>query len=135
MRTGWEVLLAGKILAGCFGGTFSTVLAYLAELSMPNMDLLKQRQTWVFSVRTVIPIAIGSIGGAIATFGLFIPFLVSSVFAFAGFFFVFFALREATRSRPSRAAAAQATTANSRRRRGIRGVQVRHHGQQRRHQH
>ena len=93
---GWEVLLAGKILGGLFSGTFSTVLAYLVELSMPDMDLLKQRQTWVFSVRAVIPIAMGSIGGAIATFGLFIPFLTSSVVAFVGFIFVFVGLQEAT---------------------------------------
>ena len=93
---GWEVLLLGRVLGGLFSGTFSTVLAYLVELSMPDMDVLKQRQTWVFSVRTIIPIAMGSIGGAIATFGLFIPFLTSSAAAFLGFIFVFMTLREAT---------------------------------------
>lgn len=94
-KSGWETLLAGKILAGLFGGTFSTTLAYVAELSMPDMELLKQRQTWLFSVRTVIPIALGGVGGAIATFGLFIPFLISSLMAVCGFIFTACHLREA----------------------------------------
>jgi len=32
---GFVVLLVGKALAGCFGGTFATVLAFVAELSGP----------------------------------------------------------------------------------------------------
>jgi len=92
---GWEVLLCGKILAGFFGGTFSCILAYIAELSMPDMELLKQRQTWVFSTRSVLPVAMGGIGGAIATFGLFIPFLVSCAMGCIGVCIVYMFLREA----------------------------------------
>ena len=101
---GWEVLLVGKILAGTFGGTFATVLAYVAELSMPDMELLKRRQTHVFSVRTVVPIALGGIGGAIATFGLFIPFLVSSATALCGLFVALRFMREAPEIRALTAA-------------------------------
>ena len=102
-KSGWETLLAGKILAGLFGGTFATTLAYVAELSMPDMELLKRRQTWLFSVRTVVPIALGGVGGAIATFGLFIPFLISSIVAVGGAVFTALYLREAKEIRREQA--------------------------------
>ena len=61
---------------------------------MPDMELLKRRQTQIFTVRSVLPIALGSIGGAVATFGLFIPFLISCGIALAGLAVALLYLRE-----------------------------------------
>ena len=84
---GYHVLLAGKIWSGLFSGTMSTVMAYCMELSLPDMDLMKKRQTMIFAFFMVFPICLSPIGGAVGTFGLYIPFLVSAGVAFLGFLF------------------------------------------------
>merc|ERR1719492_178773 len=39
------ILLIGKVLSGLFGGTYPVMLAYIADLSIPDFELLKKRTT------------------------------------------------------------------------------------------
>merc|ERR1719390_516783 len=85
-------LASGKVLSGLFGGTFPVMLAYIADLSVlapPTVEvaeaaLLRSRTTAAAAMLFTIPIALAPIGGAVATFGLELPFFVSSAVALAG---------------------------------------------------
>eukprot|EP00658_Telonema_sp_P-2_P074478 TRINITY_DN6370_c0_g1_i2.p1 TRINITY_DN6370_c0_g1~~TRINITY_DN6370_c0_g1_i2.p1 ORF type:complete len:527 (-),score=149.19 TRINITY_DN6370_c0_g1_i2:165-1745(-) len=86
-RGDFYTLLAGRILGGLFGGTMSLAIAYITELTMYDMDKLKLRITVVMATFSVAPIAMSPIGGAVATFGLNLPFLISGAVALLGFLF------------------------------------------------
>jgi MFS family permease len=64
--SGFAWLLSGKIVAGLFGGTFPMLIAYSVELSSPDADLVKYRQTMLITVLMVSPIMLSPIGGGVA---------------------------------------------------------------------
>ena len=47
---GFPMLVAGRLIGGLFGQTLSLLMAYLAELSIPDMALLKKRNTQMMGV-------------------------------------------------------------------------------------
>jgi MFS family permease len=85
-------LVSGKFMSGLFGGTFPIMLAYIADLtifkpphvSKEESQLLRLRTTTAGAMLFTIPIALAPIGGAVATFGLHLPFLVAAAVAFCG---------------------------------------------------
>eukprot|EP00928_Gymnodinium_smaydae_P039186 TRINITY_DN26820_c0_g1_i1.p1 TRINITY_DN26820_c0_g1~~TRINITY_DN26820_c0_g1_i1.p1 ORF type:complete len:650 (+),score=59.99 TRINITY_DN26820_c0_g1_i1:155-2104(+) len=74
----YAMLLTGKAVAGLFAGTAPVTTAYISELSMPDTNLLKVRMTTMMTVQQQAGNFLGPIAGSLATFGLHIPFLVSS---------------------------------------------------------
>ena len=80
-------LLIGRILGGLFGGSLGLAIAYITELTMHDMTLLKTRISVVMATFSVAPIALAPIGGAVATLGLNLPFLVAGGIAFIGLMF------------------------------------------------
>ncbi|GMI24177.1 hypothetical protein TeGR_g14890 [Tetraparma gracilis] len=89
---GW--LLTGKIVAGLFGGTFPMLIAYSVELSSPDVDLVKYRQTMLVTVLMVSPVLMSPIGGGVARFGLVIPFIIAFGTASLGLLFVIFNMKD-----------------------------------------
>jgi len=84
---GFKMLFGGKLVGGLFGATVSLVQAYVIELSVYDPVVLKTRQTMVMAMNMATPMVLSPIGGAVAAFGLEIPFWVSTATAFCGFFF------------------------------------------------
>mmetsp|Transcript_110228 Transcript_110228/g.212398 ORF Transcript_110228/g.212398 Transcript_110228/m.212398 type:complete len:601 (+) Transcript_110228:73-1875(+) len=76
--SGVTVFMIGRGLSGFFGGTIPVVRAYITELSVPNTQLLKQRLTMLMVSNQAAGIALAPIAGAIATFGLSLPYYVCS---------------------------------------------------------
>jgi MFS family permease len=84
--------VGGKFMSGLFGGTFPVMLAYIADLTIfqpPHVtkaesQLLRVRTTSAGAMLFTIPMALAPIGGAVSTFGLHLPFLVSAAVAFLG---------------------------------------------------
>jgi len=70
----YEVLVAGKVLSGLFGGTFPVMLAYIADLSIPDLILLRQRTLAAVAMNFCMPVVLAPIGGALSTLGLVLPF-------------------------------------------------------------
>eukprot|EP00928_Gymnodinium_smaydae_P041931 TRINITY_DN28313_c0_g1_i1.p1 TRINITY_DN28313_c0_g1~~TRINITY_DN28313_c0_g1_i1.p1 ORF type:complete len:620 (+),score=69.89 TRINITY_DN28313_c0_g1_i1:137-1996(+) len=71
-------VLVGRAIAGLFAGTMPVTSAYLTELSMPDTQLLKVRMTTLMTVQQQAGNFLGPIAGSVATFGLYIPFLISA---------------------------------------------------------
>ena len=91
---GLSYLLAGKVLAGLFGGTMPMIAAYIVELSVPDMELMKRRQSLLIAQFMVAPMMLSPIGGATASFGLNIPFFVATATAVLGLIFASRFMRE-----------------------------------------
>ena len=79
---GW--LMAGKVIAGLFGGTLGLCVAYILELSIPDMQLAKRRTSTAMACNMMVPMTLSPIGGAVARFGLNLPFLISAGVAAVG---------------------------------------------------
>jgi len=77
-------MFTGKLIAGLFGGTFPIILTYITDISMPDLKLLKTRITQAVATLMAAPVALQPLGGAIATFGLYLPLLVSAGIALVG---------------------------------------------------
>jgi MFS family permease len=84
MYYGFPLLVAGRLVGGLFGQTMSLLIAYLAELTIPDMALLKQRNTLLMGVNMGAPMILAPIGGLCAGFGLNTPFLVAALVALLG---------------------------------------------------
>jgi len=80
----FTLMFTGKLIAGLFGGTFPIILTYITDISMPDLKLLKTRITQAVATLMAAPVALQPLGGAIATFGLYLPLLVSAGIAFVG---------------------------------------------------
>lgn len=80
----FALMFAGKLIAGLFGGTFPIILTYITDISMPDLKLLKTRITQAVATLMAAPVALQPLGGAIATFGLYLPLLVSAGIALVG---------------------------------------------------
>ncbi|KAH8083837.1 hypothetical protein JL720_8074 [Aureococcus anophagefferens] len=52
---GFATLLVGKIVAGLFGGTLGLCIAYILELSIPDMALAKKRVSTAMACNMVVP--------------------------------------------------------------------------------
>ena len=97
-------LVAGKLMSGLFGGTFPIMLAYIADLTIwkpPHVtkaesNLLRTRTTYAGAMLFTIPIALAPIGGAVSSFGLYLPFLMASGVAFFGLLMAFRFMVEAS---------------------------------------
>jgi MFS family permease len=84
---GFATFLIGKIVAGLFGGTLGLCIAYILELSIPDMALAKKRVSTAMACNMVVPMTMAPIGGAVARFGLNLPFFISAGVAALGFVF------------------------------------------------
>jgi len=80
----FALMFTGKLIAGLFGGTFPIILTYITDISMPDLKLLKTRITQAVATLMAAPVALQPLGGAIATFGLYLPLLVSAGIALVG---------------------------------------------------
>jgi DHA1 family tetracycline resistance protein-like MFS transporter len=87
---GW--LVAGRLVAGAVGASYSTASAYLADITPPE----KRAQSF-----GLIGAAFGfgfitgpALGGLLGDFGLRLPFLAASILSFANLVFSFFLLPE-----------------------------------------
>ena len=108
---GFPLLVAGRLIGGLFGQTLSLLMAFLAELSIPNMALLKQRNSQMMGVNMGVrraffsppstctppltattlrfvpaqaPMILAPVGGLIAGLGLNAPFIVAAAVALLG---------------------------------------------------
>ena len=52
---GFATFLIGKIVAGLFGGTLGLCIAYILELSIPDMALAKKRVSTAMACNMVVP--------------------------------------------------------------------------------
>ncbi|CAK9034524.1 Uncharacterized protein SCF082_LOCUS20887 [Durusdinium trenchii] len=91
-KNGVYFFLAGRALAGFFGGTQPILRSYVSEISLPNLSVLKLRMTLLFASQQAGSFALSPIAGVISQFGLFWPWYVSAgtgvlVFMFASVFF------------------------------------------------
>merc|ERR1719424_2651455 len=75
------VLLAAKAASGLFAGTFAVVTAFLTEISNGNYELLMRRMTIMVMVQQQGGNFFGPVAGSISTFGLYIPFFLTSAVA------------------------------------------------------
>lgn len=91
----YGMLIGGKALAGLFAGTMPVTTAYITELSLPNMDLLKTRMTTLVTVQQQGGTLLGPVAGSISSFGLHIPFLIAAGTALFGLPFVAYFFRNA----------------------------------------
>lgn len=89
----------GRALSGFFGGTTPVVRAYVAEISMPDVNLLKQRMTILMVSNQAAGIALSPIAGALATFGLSLPFYVCAGVGMFGLFWALCFFQEASQLR------------------------------------
>jgi len=80
------VFLIGRAMSGFFGGSTPVLRAYVAEISMPDRQLLKQRMTLLMVSSQIAGIALAPLSGALATFGLTLPFFSCSGMAVFGVF-------------------------------------------------
>lgn len=92
---GWPpatvMFIVGRVVVGGFSSMQPVIMAYIAELSMPDKKLMTQRLVYNQVAGSVLGIALAPIAGLVATFGLNIPFLVCSGFSvFAVFFCLIF---------------------------------------------
>jgi MFS family permease len=94
-KNGLFILLIGKIVAGLFSGTVAVCYAYITDLSMPNMNTIRSRMGAVTGMSQALGIVLAPIAGAIASFGLELPFLISGGVAAVGYVMVALYLKEA----------------------------------------
>ncbi|OLP93901.1 hypothetical protein AK812_SmicGene24134 [Symbiodinium microadriaticum] len=77
-KAGVYVMMAGRALAGFFGGTQPVLRAYVTQISLPNMALVKLRSTVLFASMQAGNFALAPIAGVISRFGLHWPWYVST---------------------------------------------------------
>ncbi len=93
---GFGAFLLGKVISGFFGGTLGLCLAYILELSMPDMAVAKRRVSTAMACNMMIPMTMAPIGGAVARFGLNLPFFISAGVAALGLAYCWVFMKEAT---------------------------------------
>ena len=96
---GWSaaiwVYIVGRAIGGLFGNTMSLCIAFVGSLTAPNMKLLKQRNSLLFSSNMASGIALAPIGGALGgAFGLYLPFYFSAGVAVSGLAFCLIFLKD-----------------------------------------
>ena len=90
-----NLMRVGKAVEGLFSMTLPVALAYVTDITKHEPAQLRARVTKIGAMNQLMPIIVSPIGGAVATFGLQIPALVScSLAAFTLFFSIMF-LKEA----------------------------------------
>ncbi|CAE7162946.1 unnamed protein product [Symbiodinium pilosum] len=87
-KGGVFVMMAGRAIAGFFGGTQPVLRAYVTQISLPNMALVKLRSTVLFASMQAGNFALAPIAGIISRFGLHWPWYVSTAVAVLCFVFV-----------------------------------------------
>ena len=92
---GLNLLLLGKIIAGLFSGTMPVCMAYVTDLSMPDMNTLRARMGAVGGMSQMLGIVLAPVAGAIASFGLELPFAISSGVALISWAVLLFHMKEA----------------------------------------
>ncbi|CAE7576016.1 unnamed protein product [Symbiodinium natans] len=104
-KDGVYVMMAGRALAGFFGGTMPVLRAFVTEISLPNMALVKLRSTILFASMQAGNFALAPIAGVISRFGLHWPWHVSTAVAVFCFVFttVFFTNAKDVRSQGKKA--------------------------------
>lgn len=85
-------LFAGRIIAGIFGASFTTVMAYIADISTPE----KRSQNFgLVGVAFGLGFIIGPvIGGIFSEWGIRVPFIVAAVLSLLNWLYGFFILPE-----------------------------------------
>jgi len=99
------VFFVGRGLSGFFGGTMPVVRAYVTELSMPDANLMKQRMMLMTVASQGSGIALSPIAGALATFGLSLPYYVCAGVGVFGLLFALCFFQEAAKLKEDRNAA------------------------------
>lgn len=89
------VFMLGRFIAGFFCGMMPVLQAYITELSRPDMQLLTQRMVVTQVTAQVAGIALMPISGALATFGLQLPFFVCAGSGVCCMFFIIVFFKEA----------------------------------------
>eukprot|EP00927_Polykrikos_kofoidii_P077060 TRINITY_DN7404_c0_g1_i2.p1 TRINITY_DN7404_c0_g1~~TRINITY_DN7404_c0_g1_i2.p1 ORF type:complete len:635 (-),score=73.28 TRINITY_DN7404_c0_g1_i2:242-2083(-) len=97
--TTYGVLIAGRLISGLFAGTLGVILAFVTELSLPDVDLLKRRITMLMTVFQQGGTVLGPISGSLGKFGLHIPFFVATGSAAVGLPITFFFFRNTSEIR------------------------------------
>ena len=106
----WTYILA-RLIGGLFGSTMSLCIAFTSTLTAPDMKLMKQRNSLIFTSNQAAGIALAPIGGALGgAFGLYLPFFFSSAIALAGLVYCIMFLKE--KSEIVKAAAERAALLN-----------------------
>jgi MFS family permease len=91
------VFIIGKAVSGFFGGTMPVLRAYVTEISMPDTQLMKQRMTMLVLANQAAGIALMPIAGAMATFGLTLPFFTCAGMGVFGVLWALFFFSEASK--------------------------------------
>lgn len=96
---GW--LFVGRIIAGIFGASFTTVMAYIADISTPE----KRSQNFgLVGVAFGLGFIIGPvIGGIFSEWGIRVPFIVAAVLSLLNWLYGFFILPESLDKKNRRA--------------------------------
>ena len=87
-KNGVYAMMAGQALAGFFGGTQPVLRAFVTQISLPDMVLVKLRNTILFASLQAGNFALAPIAGVISRFGLHWPWYVSTAVAVLCFLFV-----------------------------------------------
>lgn len=104
------IFIAGRALAGFFGGTMPVVRAYVTELSMPDTTLMRTRMTLMMVSSQASGIALSPIAGALATFGLSLPYYVCGSVGVCGLFWAICFFKEASALKADKNSAIQQAT-------------------------
>ena len=74
--------------------------AYVMELTMPDMELYRERQTFMMAMNMGAGLLLGPLGGSLALLGLGMPFAVSAWGAAAGLVFSLCVMRDVSELKP-----------------------------------
>eukprot|EP00937_MAST-01D_sp_MAST-1D-sp2_P002143 g2143.t1 len=91
-----NIMRAGKAVEGLFSMTLPVALAYVTDITKHDPAQMRARVTGLGAMNQLVPIVVAPIGGAVATFGLQLPALVSCGLAALAFVLCFWALQEAS---------------------------------------
>jgi len=91
-EAGVTVMIVGRAISGFFGGTQPVLRSFVTMLSLPDLNVLKFRLTFLFAFAQAGNFALAPIAGLLTRWGLYLPWYVSAgvaalVFVFAGAFF------------------------------------------------
>lgn len=81
-KAGVVIFIIGRCVAGFFGGTQPILQSTVAAMSMPDVQLMRTRLTILTASQMAFGVALAPISGAIAFFGLNVPWLVSTIVTF-----------------------------------------------------
>lgn len=94
-------LFVGRIIAGIFGASFTTVMAYIADISTPDR---RAQNFGLVGIAFGVGFIIGPvIGGIFSEWGLRVPFIVAACLSLLNFIYGYFVLPESLSTEHRRA--------------------------------